>query len=173
MKCPQCGKRVSSTVRVCKHCGKRLPRPKKATKPKTKIPHLAQLPTGTLLTAGVVGLAILIALVLAMLPGGGKREEGARLERSGEEINIETGKSSREIATNAVYGKVMATHLRATRRGTMAVRSLHTGKVYSFSVGWHTNYHPQRHPLIGEMITVHYLSEGGNLMKATQVKMNQ
>jgi hypothetical protein len=173
MKCPKCGKRVSSTVRVCQHCGKRLARPKKETKPKIKIPHLAQLPTSKLLTAGIVGLVILIALVLAMFPGGGKREEGARLERPGEEINIERGKSSREIATNAVYGKVMATHLRANRRGTMTVRSLHTGKVYTFSVGWHTSYHPQRHPSIGEMSTVHYLSEGEDLMKATQVKMNQ
>jgi hypothetical protein len=173
MKCPKCGKRVSSTARVCKHCGKRLPRPKKGTKPKIKIPHLAQLPTRKLFRAGIVGVAILIALVLAMLPGGGKREEGSRLERPSEEINIERGKSSREIATNAVYGKVMATHLRATRGGTMTVRSLHTGRVYAFSVGWHTSYHPQRHPSIGEMITVHYLTEGGDLMKATQVKMNQ
>jgi hypothetical protein len=173
MKCPKCGKRVSSTDRVCKHCGKRLARPQKETKAKIKIPHLAQLPTSKLLTAGIVGLVILIALVLAMLPGGGTREEGARLERPGEEINIERGKSSREIATNAVYGKVMATHLGATRRGTMTARSLHTGKVYTFSVGWHTSYHPQRQPSIGEMITVHYLSEGGDLMKATQVKMNQ
>lgn len=170
MQCPKCGKRVSSTVRICKHCGKRLARPKKETKP--KIPHLAQLPTTKLFTAGIVGLLILIALLLAILPGGGKRHRGARFERSGGEINIERGKSTKEIASNAVYGKVMATHIRATHRGTITVRSLHTRKVFTFYVGWHTNYHPQRHPSIGERITVHYLSEG-DLLMATQVKMNQ
>lgn len=172
MQCPHCGKRVSSTVRVCKHCGKRLSRPKKAPAPKSKIPSPAQSPTRKLLTAGIVGLLILIALMLVMLPGGGKRHKGTRLERPGEEINIATGKSRREIATNAVYGKVMAFHLRASRRGTITVRSLHTGKVYTFSVGWHTSYHPQRHPSIGERITIHHLSEG-DFLKATQVKMDQ
>ena len=170
MKCPTCGKRIPSTDRVCKHCGKRLSRLKKGAKPPAS--HRAQLPTNKLLIAGIVGVIILIAFLLIIIPGGGKREAGTRLERSGEEISIERGKTSREIASNAVYGKVMATHIRATRRGTITVQSLYTGKVYTFYMGWHTSYHPQRYPSIGERVKVYHLYNKG-LMKATQVTIEQ
>ena len=170
MKCPSCGKRIPSTDRVCKHCGKRLPRPKKGGKP--KVSRLAQLPRNKLLIAGIVGVLIIIVFLLVIIPGGGKREARTRLGRSGEEISIERGKTSREIASNAVYGKVMATHIRATRRGTITVKSLHTGKVYTFYIGWHTSYHPQRYPSIGERVKVYHLYSKG-LMKATQVTIEQ
>ena len=170
MKCPTCGKRVPSTDRVCKHCRKRLPRPKKGAK--SKVSHRAQLPTNKLLIAGIVGVLIIIAFVLVIIPGGSKREAWTKLGRSGEEISIERGKTRREIASNAVYGKVMATHIRGTRRGTITVKSLHTGKVYTFYVGWHTSYHPQRYPSIGERVKVYHLNDE-TFMKATQVTIEQ
>jgi hypothetical protein len=170
MKCPRCGKRIPSTDRVCKHCGKRLPRQKKGAK--SQISLLAQLPTNTFLIAGIVGILIIIAFVLIILPGGDKQGLRVKLGQSGEEISIERGKTSREIASHAVYGKVMATHIRMTRRGTITVKSLHTGKVYTFYVGWHTRYHPQRYPSIGERVTVYHLNDE-TLMKATQVTMEQ
>ena len=170
MKCPTCGKRIPSTDRVCKHCGKRLPRPKKGAKP--KVSHRAQLPTNKLLIAGIMSVLILIAFVLVIIPGGGKREARTKFGRSGEEISIERGKTSREIASNAVYGKVISTHIRTTRRGTITVKSLHTGKVYTFYIGWHTSYHPQRYPSIGERVKVYHFNNK-NLLKATQITIEQ
>ena len=170
MKCPRCGKRVPSTDRSCKYCGKRLPRPKKGGKP--KVSPLTQLATNKHLIAGIIGVFILIAVLMAILAGGSKREARARRGRSGEEIGIERGKTDREIASNAVYGKVIATHIRATRGGTITVQSLHTGKVYTFYTGWHTSYHPQRYPSIGERVKVYHLDDD-TLMKATQVIIEQ
>jgi hypothetical protein len=170
MKCPTCGKRIPSTDRVCKHCGKRLPRPKKSGKPKSS--RFAQLTTNKRLIVGIVCVVILIAFLLIILPGGGNRGAGTRLGRSDEEISIERGKITREIASNAVYGKVMATHIGATRHGTITVQSLHTGKVYTFYVGWHTSYHPQRYPSLGERVKVYHLDDEA-LMKATQVTIEQ
>ena len=166
MKCPKCGKRIPSSDRVCKHCGKRLSRQKKGAKPKVSL--LAQLPTNVLLIVGIVGILIIIAFVLIILPGGDKRGVRIKLGQSGEEISIERGKTSREIASHAVYGRVMAINIRMSRRGTITVKSLHTGKVYTFYVGWHTRYHPQRYPSIGERVTVYHLNDEVS-MKATQV----
>ena len=170
MKCPTCGKRMPSTGRVCKHCGKRLPRPKKEEKPKG--PLCAHVSTNTWLIAGIGGVLIFIALVLAILPKGGNREAEARFDQSGEEINIERANTRREIASNAVYGEVMATHIRANRSGTITVQSLHTGKVYTFHVGWHTSYHPQRYSSIGERVRIYHLNDEAP-MKATQVTREQ
>jgi len=169
MQCPKCGKRVSSTVPVCKHCGKRLARPKTETKP--KLPYLAQVSTNKLIIGGV-GLLILIALLLTILTREGKKEQQVTLERPSAEISIERGKTTREIGSNAVYGQVMTTHIRSTRHGTITVKSTYTGKVYTIYIGEYTGYHPQRHPSVGERITVIYRAEG-DLMKATQVEMNQ
>jgi hypothetical protein len=121
--------------------------------------------------AGIVGVLI-IAFVLVIIPGGDKKGASIKLGQSGEEVRIEGGKTSREIASHAVYGKVMATHIRTTRRGTITVKSLHTGKVYTFYVGWHTSYHPQRYPSIGERVKVYHLNDEVSL-KATQVTIVQ
>jgi hypothetical protein len=165
MKCPTCGKRIPSLARVCKRCGKRVPRRKKGAQPQP--PLLSRLSQSQLLITGTIGMLILIALLIAILPTGEEREQVARLDQK---IFIERSKGSREIASNAVYGKVIAVQLRANRRGTIAIRSLHTGKEYAFSVGWRTSYHPRRYPGIGELVKVYYLAEKG-LMEATQVKI--
>jgi hypothetical protein len=167
MKCPTCGKRTPSTLRVCRHCGKRLPRRKKGAKPRPPLP--SRLSLSQLLIAGTIGMVILIALLLVMIPTKEKRKQVKRLDQ---EILIERSKESREIASNAVLGKVIAAQLRANRRGTIAVRSLHTGKEYTFSVGWRTSYHPPRYPAIGEQVKVYYLFDKG-LLEATQVKIGQ
>lgn len=170
MKCPRCGKPVPATERICKHCGKRLPRPEKEKKPKSSLS--THVPTNRWLVAGIGGVLILIALVLAMLPKGSKSEAEARFAQSGKEINIESEKIRGEIAFNAVYGEVVATHIRATRRGTITVQSLHSGTVYTFYVGWHTSYHPQRYPSIGERVRIYHLNDEAP-MKATQVTREQ
>jgi hypothetical protein len=121
--------------------------------------------------AGVAGICLIVFL-LTILPGGGKRMQKARPERLGLEISVEKGKASKEIAPNAVYGKVMAAHIRESRRGTITVTSLHTGAVYTFSVGWHTSYHPRRYPSIGEMVKVYY-RPGDDVLQATQVLIGQ
>ena len=87
MQCPTCGIQVLSADGACEHCGEFFARPKGGAEP--KIPYLAQVSTRQLLRAGVVALLVLIALLLAMLPRGGKREKRAMLKRPGEEINIE------------------------------------------------------------------------------------
>ena len=167
MKCPKCGKRTPATLSACKHCGKHLPRQKKEVLPTTA--RRAGLSPRQLLIAGVVGLSILIALLIAILSTSEKRKEVSRLDQ---EIRIERSKDGREIASNAVLGRVIALRLRPNRRGTMAVRSLHTGKEYTFSVGWRTSYHPRRYPLIGEQVKVYYLFDKG-LLEATQVVIGE
>jgi hypothetical protein len=167
MKCPKCGKRTSATLSCCKHCGKRLPRQKKEARQMPS--RLVGLSPSQLLIAGVVGLSILVALLIAILSLGEKRKEVSRLDQ---EIRIERSKDGREIASNAVLGRVIALRLRANRRGTMAVRSLHTGKEYTFFVGWRTSYHPRRYPAIGEQVKVYYLFDKG-LLEATQVVIGE
>src|SRR4030042_974201 len=158
MKCPKCGKRTPATLSACKHCGKHIPLRKKGATPRP--PLLSQLSQSKLLMAGVVGLSILVALLIAILSVGEKRKEVSRLDQ---EIRIERSKDGREIASNAVLGRVIALRLRTNRRGTMAVRSFHTGKEYTFFVGWRTSYHPRRYPAIGEQVKVYYLFEKGFL----------
>jgi hypothetical protein len=167
MKCPNCGKRNPATLSDCKHCGKRLPRQKKGIKPKPSL--LAGISQRQLLIAGGIGLALLLALLIAILSTGEKRKE---VRWTDQKIRIERGMDYREIASNAVLGKVIAVQLRSNRRGTIAVRSLHTGKDYTFSVGWRTSYHPRRYPVIGEQVKVYYLFDKG-LMEATQVVIGE
>jgi len=167
MKCPKCGKRTSALLGACKHCGKHIPLRKKGATPRP--PRPAGLSPRQLLIAGVIGLCVLAALLIVILSLGEKRKEVSRLDQ---EIRIERSWDGREIASNAVLGRVIALRLRANRRGTMAVRSLHTGKEYTFFVGWRTSYHPRRYPAIGEQVKVYYLFDKG-LMEATQVVIGE
>lgn len=167
MKCPKCGKRTPARLSECRHCGKRLPRQKKEGQ---ATPYRrAGLYQRQLLIGGVVGLSILVVLLIIILSTGEKRKE---VRLSDQKIRIERGMDDREIASNAVFGRVIAVELRANRRGTLAVRSLHTGKVYTFSVGWRTSYHPDRYPAIGEQVKVYYLFDKG-LLEATQAVIGE
>jgi hypothetical protein len=167
MKCPKCGKRTPSALRACRHCGKRLPRQRRGGQPTAS--RLAGLSQRQLLIAGAIGLSILIALLLVIIPTKEKRRQGLWLDQR---ISIERSKESREIASHAVLGKVIALRLRPSRRGTIAISSLHTGKEYAFSVGWRTSYHPRRYPAIGEQVKVYYLYDKG-LLEATQVVIGE
>lgn len=167
MKCPKCGKRTSALLGACRHCGKRLPGQKKqALQTPARLPGL---PQRQLLIAGAIGLSLLAALLIAILNIGEKRRS---ITWRDQEIRIERIREGREIAANAVWGRVIAHRLRENRRGTMAVRSLHTGKEYTFFVGWRTSYHPRRYPAMGEQVKVYYLFDKG-LMEATQVVIGE
>ena len=170
MKCPACGKRIPPDVRVCKHCGTRistLKRPKKETKPKA--PRFSQR---QILIAGVVFLLGLVALVLIVLPRGEKERQALGLQGYDGQITIEQKRAGEEMAARAVYGEVIASRIQATRQGTITVRSLHTGAVYTFSVGWHTSYHPRRHPAVGERVKAYYHYDK-DLIKASQLIIDQ
>jgi hypothetical protein len=167
MKCPKCGKRTPAALGACKHCGKHLPRQKKEAQQSPS--RLAGLSPRQLLIAGLVGLSILVAVLIAVLSTSEKRKGVSRLDQ---EIRIERSKDGREIASNAVLGRVIAVRLRTNRRGTMAVRSFHTGKEYTFFVGWRTSYHPRHYPVIGEQVKVYYLFDKG-LLEATQVVIGE
>ncbi len=167
MKCPKCGIRTPLRPGECRHCGKRLPREKKGVRPKPALP--SWLSSNKLLIAWAMGLSILIVILIAVMPRGLKRPQITWLDQ---EIRIERSREGREIASNAVLGKVIALHLRANRRGMIAVKSLHTGKEYIFSVGWRTSCHPRRYPAIGELAKVYYLSDKG-LMEATQIVIGE
>jgi len=170
MKCPACGKRVPADARVCRHCGKRMPRPKRSTK-ETK-PKAPQLSLRQILIAGVLFILSLIALVLTVLPGAEEGRQAPGPECYDAQITIKRKRCGGETASNAVYGEVIASHIRATRRGIITVRSLHTGAVYTFFVGWNTSYHPRRHPIVGELVKAYYRYDE-DLMKATQVIIDQ
>jgi len=165
MKCPTCGKRTTATVRVCKHCGKRLPRRKKGARPQPSLP--SRLSQSKLLIAWAASIVILIALLMAVIP---TKEERKQIGQLDQEIFIERSKEGREMDSNAVLGEVVAVRMRAHRRGTIAIRSLNTGKEYTFSVGWRTSYHPRRYPAVGEQVKIYYLFDKG-LLEATQVKI--
>jgi hypothetical protein len=75
-----------------------------------------------------------------------------------------------EIGPKQVQGKVVSIQTHAAWRGTIEVKSNHTGKVYTFYLGSRTAYYPRRYPGIGETVRVHYVNDRGYL-KATRVEI--
>jgi hypothetical protein len=75
-----------------------------------------------------------------------------------------------EVGPNVVQGKVLSIQTHAFHRGTVEVKSNHTGKVYTFYLGNRTIYYPHRYPGIGETIRVQYVNDRGYL-KATRVEI--
>lgn len=74
-----------------------------------------------------------------------------------------------EISRNAVYGKVTSINVGPVRKA-IRVKSLTTGKVYTFYVGWRTKFSPNRWPSTGERVKVYYIYDKGYL-KATRVRL--
>lgn len=74
-----------------------------------------------------------------------------------------------EISRNAIYGKVISVNVGPVRKA-IRVKSLTTGKVYTFYVGWRTKFSPDRWPSAGERVKVYYVYDKGYL-KATRVRI--
>lgn len=74
-----------------------------------------------------------------------------------------------EISRNAVYGKIISVNAGPVRKA-IRVKSLTTGKVYTFYVGWRTKFSPDRWPSTGEKVKVYYIYDRGYL-KATRVRI--
>lgn len=169
MKCPSCGKRIIARVRFCKHCGTPVTRPnRKAISIRSVVSRLTQRQLRIIRVAGVL---ILVVLLLIAFWAVGKRRHAVKPELSGDEIFVEKSKSAKEMAPDAVHGKVIAVNMRDERRGALTVISLHTGKVYTFTVGWRTSCHPRRYPSVGEKAKIYYLS-GKGMREATQIKID-
>ena len=81
---------------------------------------------------------------------------------------------AQEIGPNEVLGIVLSIQIEEAAFGRRAiqVKSDQTGRIYLFYVGTRTIYYPQRYPVPGEIIKVHYVNDRGYL-KATQVEIIQ
>lgn len=171
MKCPTCRKTIPFDIHVCKRCGTRIPRTKKVAQRKTR--GFSRLSPRQLRIAGVGVMGLLIVAVHLMFsPHRGQERQVGRAERLGQEITIERRLANRETAPNAVFGRVMTADIGENCEGTITVKSLHTGRIHTFSVGWQTSYHPRRYPSIGERVKVYFLTEE-DAMKATQVTIGR
>jgi hypothetical protein len=115
---------------------------------------------------------LIIAAHLMFPPHQRQERQVGRAERIGQEITIERRLASRETAPNAVFGKVMIADIGENGEGTITVKSLHTDRIHTFSVGRQTSYHPRRYPSIGERVKVYFLAEE-DVMKATQVTIGR
>lgn len=171
MKCPTCRKTIPFDIHVCKRCGTRIPRLKRGARPKTAA--FSRLSPRQLRIAGVGVMGLLIiAAHLMFSPHRGMERQVGRSERLDREITIERRRANRETAPNAVLGKVMTADIGENSEGTITVKSLHTGRIHTFSVGWQTSYHPRRYPSIGERVKVYFLADE-DVMKATQVTIGR
>lgn len=166
MRCPRCGKKIALHDRFCGNCGDRLAQQPAAAKPKK--PLFARLSPKQLRVAGaaLAGVLAIIALLLLIFPSGGKRKPVPRPTNLGAELTAEQPSTGRaEIATKAIYGKVIS-----LQRGSITIQTIPGGKAYTVYVGRRTNYSPRRYPALGEKLKVLYIDDRG-YMKATQVQI--
>ena len=166
MRCPRCRNKVARHDRFCGNCGDRLAHQPAAAKPKK--PLFARLSPKQLRVAGAVlaGVLAVIALLLIIFPGGGKRQAVPRPTNLGDELTAGQPSTGRaESATKAIYGKVIS-----LQRGSITIQSIPEGKTYTVYVGRRTIYEPRRYPGIGEKVKVLYIDDRGS-MKATQVEI--
>jgi hypothetical protein len=109
---------------------------------------------------------IVIALLLIILSAGKKRKSVPRPTNLGAELTPwEAHQGTAEIATKAIYGKVLS-----AQRGSITIQGIPEGKAYTVYVGRRTNYEPRRYPAVGERVKVLYIDDRG-YMKATQVQI--
>jgi zinc-ribbon domain len=166
MRCPSCGNKIARRDRFCGNCGARLVQQPVAAKPKK--PLLPRLSPQHLQVAGavLVGVLALIVLLVIIFPRGGNRKSVPRPTNLGAELTArQLSKGRAEIATKAIYGKVIS-----LQRGSLIIQSIPEGKTYTVYVGRRTNYEPRRYPAIGEKVKVLYIDDRGS-MKATQVEI--
>jgi len=174
MKCPACGKRTLANIGVCKFCGAGMPprmRMSRWLAPRSLITFLAGLSLEGRFTAGLVLLALLcFILVFIVLPG--RRFRAADPKLLGHQIAIEKITAGKEIGAHAVFGRLIGSHRQETGAGTITVKSLNTGEIYTFSIGGYTSYHPRRYPALGEEVKVYYHTDE-EVVKATQVQIGR
>ena len=165
MRCPRCSSRIARDDRFCGACGHRLVRQPVAAKEKRSL--FARLsPKQLRIAGGILAGVIIIALLLLILPGRGKRKPVPRPTNLGASLTPgQPSKSRAEIGTEAIYGKVIS-----LQRGSITIQSIPEGKAYTVYVGRRTNYEPRRYPAIGEKVKVLYIDDRGYL-KATQVEI--
>ena len=75
-----------------------------------------------------------------------------------------------EVGRRIVEGKVTSVAIGVAGRGTIAVQSYNTGKVYTFYTGVRTRYNITRYPYYGESARVSYIVDQG-YRKATYVRI--
>jgi hypothetical protein len=105
----------------------------------------------------IVGVIILLLLLIGFL-------QSPRFK-----VDPQKAGTVGEIARNAVYGKVTSVNVGPVRKA-IRVKSLTTGKTYTFYVGWRTRFSPNRWPSSGETVKVYYFYDRGYL-KATRVRL--
>jgi hypothetical protein len=135
---------------------------------RSRKPLFARLSPKQLQAAGSVlaGVLAIIALLLIIFPGGGKRQVVPRPTNLGAELTARQPSRGRtEIAQKAIYGKVVS-----LQRGSITIQSIPEGKTYTVYVGRRTIYEPRRYPTIGEKVKVLCIDDRGYL-KATQVEI--
>jgi hypothetical protein len=167
MRCPRCGDKIARRDRFCGTCGDRLAQQSVAAK--VKKPLFARLSPKQLRVAGVVlaGMLAIIALLLIIFPGGGKRKSVPRPTNLGAELTPwEAHPGTAEIGTKAIYGKVLS-----AQRGSITIQGIPEGKAYTVYVGRRTSYEPRRYPAVGERVKVLYIIDDRGYMKATQVQI--
>jgi hypothetical protein len=166
MRCPACGSKIARHHRFCGNCGVCLVRQPVGAKPKKGLVDLffpKQLRIAAAVLAGVFAIIVLLMIIFF---GGGKRQPVPRPTDLGAELTARQPDTTRaEIATEAIYGKVIS-----LQRGAITIQSIPEGKTYTIYVGRRTIYEPRRYPAIGEKIKVLYIDDRG-YMKATQVQI--
>jgi hypothetical protein len=174
MKCPECGRKTLANIGVCKFCGAGMP-------PRRRlflrfVPHFPMALRGRLSPKGrfiaSVALLVLLCVVLFFLVLPKKIFRAADPKLVGYQIAIEKMMAGQEIAANAVFGRIIGFHRQETGEGTMTVKSLNTGEIYTFAVGGYTSYHPRRYPALDEQVKVYYYDDKG-IIKATQVQIGR
>ena len=174
MKCPACGRRTLANIGVCKFCGAGMPPRRRLSLrfvERFLLSLLSRLSPKGRFIAGLVVLTLLcVILLFFVLPG--RRSRAADPKLLGYQIAIEKITAGKEISSNAVFGRLIGSHREETGEGTITVKSLNTGELYTFAIGGYTSYHPRRYPALDEEVKVYYHDDKG-IIKATQVQIGR
>ena len=153
MFCPKCGGKNDEDSGFCAQCGNAIPLKKTEQGNKTGKRGMLAYAIAASCLAVLVGVAI----------GAIYHSKNTAYEQK------KSSSGGREVASNAVEGKVADVIIGAFGRGTIRVQSFNTGKVYTFATGVHTYYNIRgRYPYVGETVRVNYVNDRG-VLKATYI----
>jgi uncharacterized membrane protein YvbJ len=109
MKCPTCGEKVTKHNPFCANCGKPRSQQPAEAKSEGQLPAPSPHKQYFVIVGAVVGLIIIIALLLVLLPSKEKRKSVPRPTNLGAELRPEQPKTDVEkIGSNAAYGEVIS-----------------------------------------------------------------